>query len=115
MCHGLLFSSGNSQWERPSAAAAAEQSSRVVIEPAPLASQPAPDVKLVNEATGGGGGGDGGGGIGDGGGGEGDTGGGDGDADGGGDIDGGGIGDGGGGDGEAASGGDGEAEADGKS
>ena len=55
--------------ERPSAAAAAEQSSSVVIEPAPLASQLAPDVKLVNEATGGGGGGDGGGGIGDGGGG----------------------------------------------
>ena len=51
MCHGRRFSSGNSQWERPSAAAAAEQSSRVVIEPAPLASQPAPDVKVTKEAV----------------------------------------------------------------
>ena len=32
---------------RPSAAAAAEQSATVRIEPAPLASQPAPDVKVV--------------------------------------------------------------------
>ena len=31
--------------ERPSAAAAAEQSASVVIEPAPLPSQPAPDLK----------------------------------------------------------------------
>ena len=45
--------------ERPSAAAAAEQSASVVIEPAPLASQLAPDVK-VTKTAGGGGGGDGG-------------------------------------------------------
>ena len=37
--------------ERPSAAPAAEQSSSVLIEPAPLPSQLAPDVKLVNEAA----------------------------------------------------------------
>ena len=36
---------------KPSAAAAASQSASVVIEPAPLASQLAPDVKLVNEAA----------------------------------------------------------------
>ena len=49
--------------ERPSAAAAAEQSASVVIEPAPLASQLAPDVKLVTDpygSAGVGGGGDGG-------------------------------------------------------
>ena len=37
---------------RPSALAAAWQSSTVLIEPAPLASQPAPDVKLVTDPYG---------------------------------------------------------------
>jgi hypothetical protein len=35
--------------ERPSAAAAAEQPASVVISPAPLPSQPAPDVKVAYE------------------------------------------------------------------
>ena len=37
---------------RPSAVAAAEQSATVLIEPAPLASQPAPDVKVVEQLAG---------------------------------------------------------------
>ena len=46
--------------ERPSETAAAEQSASVLIEPAPLASQLAPDVKLVKVSGDAGGGGDGG-------------------------------------------------------
>ena len=49
--------------ERPSATAAAEQSASVLIEPAPLASQLAPDVKLVKYSDGSAGGSGGGGGI----------------------------------------------------